>query len=128
MAAMGRSGSGRMNSSTSDRIRGEKPSTVIDGLIAATSARKLAFSLTVKMGGANPAVLSGSRGETTALACDALQTAARLPAGCEVILDTLTDIDRGYFPRLGLLDRRMNPTEASDAFRLCHWALVKPAS
>lgn len=108
-----------------ETIRGEKPSAVIEGLITATSARKLAFSLTVKMGGPNPAVLSGTREETAALACDALETAARVPAGCEVILDTLTDIDRGYFPRLGLLDRRMNPTPAADAFRLRHQALVQ---
>lgn len=32
---------------------------------------------------------------------------------CIVWMDTAIDIDRGYYPRLGLLDRRMNPTPAS---------------
>lgn len=31
---------------------------------------------------------------------------------CTVWMDTAIEIDRGYYPRLGLLDRRMNPTAA----------------
>ena len=33
----------------------------------------------------------------------------------DVVLDTLTDIDRGYFIRTGLVDRRYNPKEAGRA-------------
>lgn len=102
----------------------EMPSDIVPDLISAMAARCLSFSLTVKMGGSNPAQLSGTRETTAALACDALEMASTLPPGCEVILDTLTDVDRGYFPRFGLLDRRMNPTLASDAFMRRHAELL----
>ncbi|WP_075223212.1 metallophosphoesterase family protein [Acuticoccus yangtzensis] len=107
-----------------ETVRGEAPTGVIEALIGATAPRGLSLSLTVKMGGANPAALTGSRADAAALACDALEAAALLPAGGEVILDTLTDIDRGYFPRFGLYDRRMNPTAASMAFARRHEAAV----
>ena len=99
-----------------ETVRGQSPSGCVAALIEATVARGLSLSLTVKMGGANPAALTGSRADAAALACDALDAASRLPEGGEIILDTLADIDRGYFPRYGLYDRRMNPTEASAAF------------
>jgi len=35
----------------------------------------------------------------------------------EVFLDTFMDLDRGYFPRHGLFDRRFNPRPASFVFR-----------
>lgn len=47
---------------------------------------------------------------------------------CEVFIDTYVDVDRGYFPRHGLFDRRYNPRPASFVYRyLQGWlgALVK---
>jgi hypothetical protein len=35
-----------------------------------------------------------------------------------VFLDTFVDIDRGYYPRIGLLDRRFNPQKAFHALKL----------
>ncbi|UYV35709.1 metallophosphoesterase [Rhodobacteraceae bacterium D3-12] len=99
---------------------GCKASVFAEDLITAMNDRNLSFSLTVRMGGENPATLTGSRDETAAITCDALNVAATLPPCSEVILDTLTDVDRGYYPRLGLLDRRMNPTAASEAFQRLH--------
>ena len=53
------------------------------------------------------------------MANDELATANRVAAGllaghahsahCALYLDTLADMDRGYFPRIGLVDRRYNP-------------------
>ena len=34
-----------------------------------------------------------------------------------VFLDTFVDNDRGYFPRIGLLDRRLNPRKAFHALK-----------
>jgi 3',5'-cyclic AMP phosphodiesterase CpdA len=36
---------------------------------------------------------------------------------CEVFIDTYVDVDRGYFPRHGLFDRRFNPRPASFVYR-----------
>ncbi|MCH8883510.1 MAG: metallophosphoesterase [SAR324 cluster bacterium] len=50
--------------------------------------------------------------------------------GSEVFLDTLVDLDRGYFPRLGLIDRRCNPRGASRVVTHLQAALetdLKPA-
>ena len=34
-----------------------------------------------------------------------------------VFLDTFVDNDRGYYPRIGLLDRRLNPRKAFHALK-----------
>jgi predicted phosphodiesterase len=41
----------------------------------------------------------------------------------DVFIDTLTDVERGYFPRAGLLDRRYNPHPAGHALRNLHGLL-----
>jgi hypothetical protein len=41
----------------------------------------------------------------------------------EVVLDTLIDHDRGYFPRHGIIDRRYNPRLAYHVFRHLHRAV-----
>ena len=43
--------------------------------------------------------------------------------GHRVFLDTLTDVDRGYFPRVGLIDRLYNPRLAGRALRNLNGAL-----
>jgi predicted phosphodiesterase len=50
------------------------------------------------------------------------QVAEALVAGfacgdCELFIDTYVDVDRGYFPRHGLFDRRYNPRPASFVYR-----------
>ena len=50
---------------------------------------------------------------------------AHVHAGtCEVVLDTFADMDRGYFPRNGLLDRLYNPRLASRVFGALQRVLV----
>ena len=43
--------------------------------------------------------------------------AAFASGDCEVFIDTYVDVDRGYFPRHGLFDRRYNPRPASFVYR-----------
>ena len=43
--------------------------------------------------------------------------AAFASGDCEVFIDTYVDVDRGYFPRHGLFDRRYNPRLASFVYR-----------
>ena len=43
----------------------------------------------------------------------------------DVFLDTLSDVDRGYFPRAGLVDRRFNPKPEGQALRNLHGALTE---
>ncbi len=43
--------------------------------------------------------------------------AAFAAGDCEVFIDTYVDVDRGYFPRHGLFDRRYNPRPASFVYR-----------
>jgi 3',5'-cyclic AMP phosphodiesterase CpdA len=40
-----------------------------------------------------------------------------------VLLDTFADVDRGYFPRAGLVDRKYNPRIAGDVCRNLHGAM-----
>jgi hypothetical protein len=49
-------------------------------------------------------------------AAAALKAAVRFP-GTPVYLDTFEDKDRGYFPRIGLIDRRSNPRSAVPVLR-----------
>lgn len=43
--------------------------------------------------------------------------------GSDLWIDALADVDRGYFPRAGLVDRRFNPRLAGQAVRNLHSAL-----
>lgn len=48
--------------------------------------------------------------------------------GVRLTLDTLNDVDRGYFPRTGLLDRRYNPRLAGDVVRHLHGVFGRDAA
>ncbi|MCY4051401.1 MAG: metallophosphoesterase [Gammaproteobacteria bacterium] len=39
---------------------------------------------------------------------------------CHIFCDTLTDVDRGYFPRIGLVDRLYNPRNPARVVRCLH--------
>lgn len=46
----------------------------------------------------------------------------------DVWLDTFNDVDRGYFPRTGLVDRRYNPRIAGHVYRNLHAVLSAPSA
>lgn len=73
-------------------------------------------SLHVRLGTESPAERSGDPVVAMARAAEALATAHALPS-VRVFVDTLADVDRGYFPRLGVLDALWNPREGFHALR-----------
>lgn len=48
---------------------------------------------------------------------------AHAQPAADVFIDTLADVDRGYFPRAGLVDLRFNPKPSGRALRALHGAL-----
>lgn len=66
--------------------------------------------------GRNDPLINGHRVLEAAL-CAHTEPAA------DVFIDTLADVDRGYFPRAGLVDRRFNPHPAGRALRNLHGVL-----
>ncbi|WP_051482967.1 metallophosphoesterase family protein [Thioalkalivibrio sp. HK1] len=56
----------------------------------------------------NPALCIDDEPKQAARLCEVILSAHANPA-IDPICDTLSDVDRGYFPRRGLFDRRFNP-------------------
>lgn len=54
--------------------------------------------------------------------------AAFAQTNVSVMLDTFSDVDRGYFPRAGLVDRRYNPRMAGHVCRNLHSAFTAASS
>ena len=77
--------------------------------------RDLAGGLVIYLclGAPNPAVAADDDTAQTARIFATLGTMKDLPAGTILMLDTLEDFDRGYFPRNGLYDARFNPRDAA---------------
>ena len=68
----------------------------------------VAASLHLRMFGANPAEETADDHLTVNRIAEAMAGAAAYP-NVTIFGDTLMDIDRGYFPRAGVLDRMYNP-------------------
>ncbi len=89
---------------------------------ASAASHRLQASLLVAWNPPDPgkAMLDDER-----LADRVAMSAAALAAvpGTSVVTDTFADIDRGYYPRLGLVDRRCDPRAAGRLLRWFHEAL-----
>jgi len=72
--------------------------------------------INVRLASENPAEYQEDDGAIANQVAEAL-LAAFACGGCEVFIDTYVDVDRGYFPRHGLFDRRYNPRPASFVYR-----------
>ncbi len=70
----------------------------------------------------NPAEAADDELANANRVAETLFTAHALP-GIGVWLDTLADVDRGYFPRTGLVDRRFNPRMAGRVVKHLNSAL-----
>jgi hypothetical protein len=78
--------------------------------------RDLQASVYVKLASDNPATaVDDDRAIANRVALTII--AAYAAPAVQVFLDTFCDIDRGYFPRHGLYDRRYNPRPASFVYR-----------
>ncbi len=64
----------------------------------------------VALGSPNPADMEQDIAHATERVQAAYAAAHAAPPGTSVWVDTSVDVDRGYFPRLSLIDRRSNPT------------------
>lgn len=78
--------------------------------------RNLEASVYVKLASDNPAEYIDDDLIVTNRIAEAMVAAFAVPR-VQVFLDTFCDIDRGYFPRHGLYDRRYNPRAASFVYR-----------
>lgn len=96
-----------------------------EGIARATEAaegRGLRAQVHVRLADDSPARAQHDEWRNT---CRVLETAlcSHFHRGHRVFLDTLGDVDRGYFPRTGLIDRRGNPRLAGRALRNLNGAL-----
>jgi len=107
---------------------GERPGALASAIRA--SIPDMGICLSVRMFGPDPASHHGTQEQTAGLVCDALEAAYASAGPFDIVLDTVIDVDRGYFPRCGLLDRRYNHTKVSRALIETHRKLVarQPAS
>ena len=78
--------------------------------------RDLEASVYVKLASDNPAEEVEDDRLITNRIAKAMVAAFAVPK-MQVFLDTFADLDRGYFPRHGLYDRRFNPRPASHVYR-----------
>lgn len=81
------------------------------GAACARAAREAGLDahIHVATGDSNPARMDRNENRTTNRALLSLIAASIVNGPAHVWLDTLADVDRGYFPRLGLIDLRSNP-------------------
>jgi 3',5'-cyclic AMP phosphodiesterase CpdA len=84
------------------------------GKIAAE--REVDAVVNIRLASESPATYNTDDAEIANRVAEAMIAAAGTP-NIEVFLDTFMDLDRGYFPRHGLFDRRFNPRPASFVFR-----------
>ena len=68
------------------------------------------------MGSDNPATVQDSEAVLLERTVEAALSAWRYP-DLRVVIDSLVDMDRGYFRRLGLIDRAFNPSIAARVLR-----------
>jgi hypothetical protein len=73
-------------------------------------------AINVRLASENPAEYNQDDVAIANQAAEAL-LAAFAAGDCEIFIDTYVDLDRGYFPRHGLFDRRYNPRPASFVYR-----------
>ncbi|HEX6142434.1 MAG TPA: metallophosphoesterase [Geminicoccaceae bacterium] len=85
-------------------------------MVGAVSARELELSVDLEALGATPEQPLEDEAALATRAAEAAFAARALP-DAEILLDSLLDIDRGYYPRHGLLDRRADLRAAGRAVR-----------
>jgi UDP-2,3-diacylglucosamine pyrophosphatase LpxH len=94
----------------------ESPWETLPRIAAFSRRHALRAAVNVRLASENPAEYNQDDGAIANQVAQAL-LAAFAVADCEVFIDTYVDLDRGYFPRHGLFDRRYNPRPASFVYR-----------
>ena len=81
----------------------------------------------IRFAGENPAESFNDDGHNANRVAESIAAAMSVER-VNVFLDTFLDVDRGYFARTGLLDRRYNPRPGSFVFRYLQAALAGHAA
>lgn len=74
----------------------------------------------LKLATGNPAIIENSDIAVARAVILTLLAKSRAISEIDVIIDTIIDVDRGYFPRCGLFDRRYNIKAGGIALSRCH--------
>jgi hypothetical protein len=99
------------------RLRsGESPWEVVPRIAEFSRGHHVRATVNVRLASENPAEFNQDDVAIANQVAEAL-LAAFAAGDCEIFIDTYVDVDRGYFPRHGLFDRRYNPRPASFVYR-----------
>jgi 3',5'-cyclic AMP phosphodiesterase CpdA len=90
--------------------RAEPLLPALEQIVAAASGRRALVH--VRLAAGDPAEAACDDADTARLVAEATLAAHLWRGRIDVMLDTLADHDRGYFPRNGLIDRRADPRSA----------------
>jgi len=96
--------------------RTAEPLADIQSVTNMTQRLGLSAQFHVALANENPAIIENDDLANANRVAETLAIALALPQ-MPVFLDTFTDMDRGYFPRYGLVDRRYNPRMAANVYR-----------
>ena len=96
--------------------RSAEPFVDMPAAVNMTHNLGLGAQFQVALANENPALAENDDAANANRVAETLAVALALPQ-TTVILDTFVDMDRGYFPRTGLVDRRYNPRLAADVYR-----------
>jgi hypothetical protein len=96
--------------------RNAEPFVDIPAAVDMTNKLGIGAQFQVTLANENPALSENNDQINANRVAEALAIALALPQ-TTIILDTFADMDRGYFPRTGLVDRRYNPRLAADVYR-----------
>ncbi len=94
----------------------ESPWEVVPRIADFTRGHGVRAAINVRLASENPAEYNQDDGRIANQVAEAM-LAAFATGDCELFIDTYVDVDRGYFPRHGLFDRRYNPRPASFVYR-----------
>jgi predicted phosphodiesterase len=105
-------------------LRPASPWDEISAVVEMAASWNLRSAVLVRMTSGNPAEPFEDDLANANRVAEAMAAAMAYAAhGVEVFLDSFADVDRGYFPRTGLVDRRWNPRLAAHVVRNLHAAL-----
>src|SRR5690606_30201621 len=109
-------------------VRARTPWEDVPRGAAAAGELGLRVAFQVRLAADNPAQVMSDELDTANRVAETVLAGLANP-GMDLALDTFDDIDRGYFSRDGLVDRRFNPRPAGLVYRHLHAALagMRPA-
>jgi len=94
----------------------ESPWQAVPAIAGFSRRHGVRAAVNVRLASENPAEYNQDDGAIANQVAEALLVAFAT-GDCEMFIDTYVDVDRGYFPRHGLFDRRYNPRLASFVYR-----------